>query len=711
MKKLTTTILAIVFIFFGLLQINAQTKNEWLRPPAQLNGPSLTDNPNVELTWWNPETPTWLYYGDGSVRGYVTFNTGHYEVATKYDATDLVSYHGMSIKKIDFIGSAEAHPFTLKIWTGSDGDFVEYEQIIDTVVTDNWTSVVLNTPFVIDSSQTFFIGLSFDIESDGEKGIVIDEGPAAEGGVGSLIRNSEGVFVSLTEYGIDNNWSIAIYLELDSSTKKQNIFNFDQQKNVCNTGVLSVVDIKNVEKLDTRISQAKSPTSFNIYRDNDVVGTSVEPSYTDVLTSGGSYIYSVSAVYPEGESDKSASIEIVFDNNRVPYNTVISETFINVGEANGILNSPSSPGPFMGIKELEYEVDNIAPIIYHSGTQILGFDPFSTIDIEERFMYYMAVTFSFPMTLFNAGYFQGGGGSESMYEVYKPLYESALTMLTPLAFESNLEKVSNTKYMLNATIKKVGIYSDSNTVLHVVLTQETLDYTWNLGELDQVKFVATGMFPNFEGTTLEFVGDSVATASVELEIDPFLPKSNYKVIAFVQSVDGYLILNGDILSIPVNKSVEFTVVNREYDPVEGAAISTNGETKVTDAEGNVNFYILSNMGELEYTVSNDGFDEATGYFNMDTAKTVLVELIRTDINSHVQIKSQVYPNPTNSNVNIVADINSNVQIMNSVGVVVYEYKQQQYSQSIDLSVYENGIYFISLNSNTDNKVFRIVKID
>lgn len=709
MKNYKATILVISFLFLGFTQINAQVKGDWLRPPTQLNGPELVVEPVVELAWWTPGAPTWLFYGNGSASTFLTFNIGYYELATKYESNDLFAYHGMSIKKFDFYGSVDAHPYTFKIWSGDDGDKIEYEQLLDTVNTDAWTTVNLTTPFVIDSAKTYFVGLSFDIASDGSYGVVLDNGPAVVSGKGNMIRNSEGFFVSLTDYGVNRNLSFFTYLELDESVKKQNIITLNQETKECNIGELSLKELSDKIKFETTISDAKSPSSFNIYRNNVVVGTSIESSFVDELPDGGEYVYEISAVYPEGESAKSESLDVVYDNKRIPYNTVITETFINVGEANGILNSGSSPGAFMGIKELEFEVDNIAPIVYHSGTAILGPDPFSTIDGEERFIYYMAATFSFPMTLFNARLFQGGGSSETMYEVYKDLYESALDLVTPIAFESSLEKISSSKYRLNATAKIVGVYNDPNTVLHVVLTQETIEHSWNNEKLDDVKFVATEMFPDFYGTQLNFGSDSVASLSVEVDIDPFLPVSNYRVIAFVQSVDGYAIWNGDILTIPKRNNIEFTVVDGDEAPIEGAAISTNGETKTSDIDGNVTFAIYDNMGEVEYSVSKDGFNVETGYFNMDTTENVNVKLITTGLNSKVIIENKVYPNPTANNVNIVANINADVQIMNSVGVVVYEYKQQQYSQSIDLSDLTNGIYLINIISDNTNKVFRLVK--
>lgn len=713
MKKFKSIMFLIIVLATSFTTANSQN-NEWLRPPANLVGPSLVDQPIVNLEWWNPGTPIWRFYGEGNVTGLINFKSGNYELATKYESSDFAPYHGMSIKTFSFVGDVVAHPYTVKIWSGEAGDILEYEQLTDTVNTDAWTDVQLSTPFVIDSTQTYYIGLSFELENEG-LGVGIDDGPAVEGGKGNLIRNSEGVFVSLTDFDIDRNLGFAIYLDLDEPLAKRTI-NIEEDKNTeFSTGVLSVVDFSEGIKLEPSIDKSKAASSFNIYRNNEKVGSSTESKYTDELAEGGEYTYAVTAVYSgDLESEKSKSIHVLYDNNRIPYNTVITETFINIGTYEGldgkpILNSPSSPGAFKGIYELNYQVDNIAPIVYHSGTAILGADPFSTIASEERFMYYFMATLSYPMTLFNARLLMGGGSSESLYEAYKPLYDQALTMLTPLSFESSLEKKSNSIYTVNAKVKKVGMYSDPNTVLHVVLTQEKIEYDWGLGEFSHVSFVAEGMFPDFEGTPLNFVGDSVATLSVDVTIDPFADVSNYKIIAFVQSVDGFSILNGDMLSIPAKKNVKFTVKDAENQFIENATVTIGENNNTTDAEGVAYLGLWNDAGEVSYTISKGGYFAIDGTFNIDTTSVIDVTLMATDINDLLEVQASIYPNPTTNFVNIHAARDAKVSVYNSLGILVFESLQQENIQTIDLSEFESGVYMVSIDSQSSSKAFRLVK--
>ena len=705
-----TTILISVLLVLALLS-SAQTKVEENNPPANLQAQHVLDDPNVNLTWWAPGTPYWLHYDQGVYANGIGWNgPAVFDVAIKYEPEQLLPFNGMEITKFSFVPAESAATYIIKFWINENADSVVYSDTLSGLTIKDWNVIDLKSALIIDADNTYYFGYNCIAEAGYPAGC--DYGPTVAPGKSDLLRTDGGQFISLhNDANVSLNLNIQVYLQSATAKGVKPVAIADINNNSANIAGIKRLMFQKQKHFSKPKPKGATPDSYKIYRDDIEVGTSTVPNYSDVLTDEGIFTYEVSAIYSGEESVKSNSVQVIYDNSRVPYNTIITETFINVGETNGSMNSPASPGPFMGIKDLEFEVDNIAPIIYHSGTQILGNDPFSTVDGEERFMYYMAVTGSFPMTLFNSRLFQGGGGAESMYGIYKHLYDSALTLVTPMAFECNLERVSNTKYMLNATAKKVGIFNTQNMVLHVVLTREIIDYSWNGGNFSDVKFVASGMFPDFEGTTLNFVGDTMATASVELEVDMFEPIDNYRVIAFVQSATGYAIYNGDMLKLPKKRSVEFTVVDDETSPIEGAAVSTNGETKVTDADGVANFAIFDNMGELEYTVLHDGFSEVTGYFNMDTTETVLVNLLSTDIDNTVHIKSSIYPNPANNVVNIVTDINTEVKIFNSLGVVVFNYKQQQYSQTVDLSDYNNGVYFINISSKNQNQSFRLVKTD
>lgn len=56
--------------------------------------------------------------------------------------------------------------------------------------------------------------------------------------------------------------------------------------------------------------QNASPSNYKLYRNNELIQTLTNTSYTDVILESGAYKYAVIAVYPNGESEKSYSNQV-----------------------------------------------------------------------------------------------------------------------------------------------------------------------------------------------------------------------------------------------------------------------------------------------------------------------------------------------------------------------------------------------------------------
>lgn len=72
---------------------------------------------------------------------------------------------------------------------------------------------------------------------------------------------------------------------------------------------------------------------------------------------------------------------------------------------------------------------------------------------------------------------------------------------------------------------------------------------------------------------------------------------------------------------------------------------------------------------------------------------------------------EIYPNPTNSSIKIDFQENENVsiEILNNLGQVVYAKSNIEKSNMIDLSAFENGIYFARVNQNGEIYNRKIIK--
>lgn len=71
----------------------------------------------------------------------------------------------------------------------------------------------------------------------------------------------------------------------------------------------------------------------------------------------------------------------------------------------------------------------------------------------------------------------------------------------------------------------------------------------------------------------------------------------------------------------------------------------------------------------------------------------------------------VYPNPTNGIFNIDYTNATNIKVINTLGVLVYETKIEELSQgtkSIDLASFANGIYMIAVSNDNGSSIHKVI---
>ena len=69
---------------------------------------------------------------------------------------------------------------------------------------------------------------------------------------------------------------------------------------------------------------ASEPTKYNVYRNDVMVGNTAQTTYFDEDLESGTYSYAVSALYEEGESEKTESVEVkitvsITENNEIAF--------------------------------------------------------------------------------------------------------------------------------------------------------------------------------------------------------------------------------------------------------------------------------------------------------------------------------------------------------------------------------------------------------
>src|SRR3989339_111657 len=681
----------------------SQTNSKGLNPPANLVIEHELENPNVYLTWWAPGTPYWLHYDSGEFATSIGLNApGEFDVLVVYEPDQIKPFVGMGITQFAFAPDESASIYVLKIWTGDMADSVIYEDTLSNLAIGSWNIVELDSAVVLEADRLYFFG--YHVNAQGGYPAGCDAGPTVIPGKSDLLRLSDGKFYSLNYSGIDVNWNIEVYLEPQSQKAPQKVaLNKELALTVGKSNALQSNLLKEPLSFHSPV-KATAPEWYKVYRNNEMVGTSNTHAYHDSLTLGGFYTYAVSAVYSDGESERSDSVEIIYDTYRIPVNKVVAEAFIHTDPT----GSPSSYGVYSGMFELEFEQDKVAPIVYHSGTSVFGPDPFSIEDGENRWMEYFLIYQGFPMAVFNGDFvIPGGSGDESLYIEYRDLYNQALERLTPIGFSFTIEKVSNSKYTVHATANKVGFYKGDTLKLHVVLTRDSIAYDWYNGKFDQVSFVASGMFPNFNGTAFVFGDNSTITRSVTFEIDPFEKVDNYRIVAFIQDAHTYQVLNGDILKLPQKRAVNFTVLDGSQ-PLENATVSVNGNILTTNSLGQAAVNLFDNLGEVSFMVSKDKYETHTGVFNMDTASQITINLVYNSI-TETQIAIRLYPNPVNNQLFIQTTNPVVATLFDVSGVQVLQEQLISENQPLDLSQLEPGIYFVKVLYKENYYSYRIVK--
>ncbi len=250
-----------------------------LPAPVELNT-EVQDYNDVVLGWDAPEVAPvsdWLHYDSGNISGtYNAWMGSTYDLAIKFDPEDLAAYDGLQLTQIKFVPANEFGTYNLKVWTGDNSETLVYEQVVNDFSLGVWNTVALETPYVIDASQTLTFG--FSVNFFGGDAFTYDEGPAVEHGYSDLVGLG-GTWYDLNEgFYIDANLNIQGLVESPAQREGRMTLNRHLRETL---------------------------EDFNVYRDGLVVGSTGSAevmTYSDEDVDFASYDYAVTAVYDTGES-------------------------------------------------------------------------------------------------------------------------------------------------------------------------------------------------------------------------------------------------------------------------------------------------------------------------------------------------------------------------------------------------------------------------
>ncbi len=294
--------------------------NPCIVTPANLNGMyEWVDGSQfgAKITWTYGEFGGWLSYDDGTLYSAIGENTDawDFEWANMYPVAQVAPYAGSALTQVSFIcydgETMQSGIYTIKIYLGGNNAPAtlvhSQDYAFDGNFTGEWVVVDLTTPVAVDGTQNLWIALY----NDGVNGHLHYPATFSENGTGGAngrwFSENGGGWEDIANYLEMGNWMIRGYLT--NAVEAGEMVALDVENGNGNgSHNVSVADQVFNMKPDFSFNRShRSPVSFNIYRDGNVVGNVAYDGdgsyeYFDQVAAGN-YEYQVTAVYDACESD------------------------------------------------------------------------------------------------------------------------------------------------------------------------------------------------------------------------------------------------------------------------------------------------------------------------------------------------------------------------------------------------------------------------
>ncbi|MFP4447129.1 MAG: C25 family cysteine peptidase [Bacteroidales bacterium] len=156
--------------------------------------------------------------------------------------------------------------------------------------------------------------------------------------------------------------------------------------------------------------------------------------------------------------------------------------------------------------------------------------------------------------------------------------------------------------------------------------------------------------------------------------------------------------------------LKFTVSNKEGEAIEGAEITADSESTVTDSDGEAIMELPS--GEYTYTISAEGYKEYEKTTELTSNKTIDVTMV-TDETGISKLESEglkVYPNPADERLIIekTTDESIEYQLVDMSGKTVQNGMLSQPVNQVDISDHSEGVYFIRFRTEEKYLKYQLI---
>lgn len=173
-------------------------------------------------TGGNSPNGEWLHYDNGTNYDGIGLNSGgSFDVAIRFDPSQLADYEGWSIVRIRFFPKGAFTDYAVEGFTGQDPNPatpVFYHEVINPEI-DEWNEVILENPHPINVNTDLWVGYYCIGQPVGEYPAGVDTGPSTP--YYSDLIFAGGQWNSMAAIGLNLNWNIRVFIEnIDGETKE-----------------------------------------------------------------------------------------------------------------------------------------------------------------------------------------------------------------------------------------------------------------------------------------------------------------------------------------------------------------------------------------------------------------------------------------------------------------------------------------------------------
>jgi hypothetical protein len=276
--------------------------------------------------WWSPvpvpfanSFQTELRYDNGINYDGIGLDEGEtFTAAIRFEPEQLIPYGGFLLNRVKIFPRGNNTNYTLKIWTGENAGSLIREQPLSGLAIEQWNTINLNVPVVIDSSHELWIGYSI-VQPMGEFPAGVDEGPAVAG-YGDMISLNDSEWEALSGYGYNYNWNICGLVDYDGKEITLKPVSSLQKEHYTNTCPYTIGKLPKALKFkDNKDNSVRGGLlGYNVYLYPDPFG--FQPFFTQdtflkvIVTKPSDFLcdFWVTALYSDCESEPSNIITLLF---------------------------------------------------------------------------------------------------------------------------------------------------------------------------------------------------------------------------------------------------------------------------------------------------------------------------------------------------------------------------------------------------------------